>query len=205
MKIVGGSLFDGVGLGDERRVSRSSIQGVVAEVDVRLNEPEHARRSLIGTGAELRREVLDRLANVPVERVPVREVEHTALQFLDDAARETIEIRHTLRGTQVRRQLVPPLLLERVTVHARTWDRGFPAVNGLAGLAQRCLVLTTQPEDLELAELECTFYGIGLAIDWDGDLQTVTAPEPFRPAEFTTLAWQVAEQVYDSALRHGLL
>jgi hypothetical protein len=205
VKIVGGSIFDGVGLGVERRVSRSSIQGVVAEVDVRLNEPEHARRSLIGSGAELRREVLDRVANLPVEWVPVREVEHTLLEFLDDAARDTIEIRHTLRGTQVRRQLLPPLLLERITVHARTWDRGFPAVNGLAGLAQRCLVLSTPPEDVELAELESTFYGIGLAVDRGGDLQTVTSAEPFTPDEFTTLAWQVAEQVYDSALRRGLL
>jgi hypothetical protein len=206
MVIVDWSPFDRMNLGPEKNVPASDIQGIVADLDVRVNVREHRRRRRAGKRAETRREVLAALTELSTTWMPVRELELATLEFLDREARHTIEIRHTAsQGVQVRRLLNPPLTIEMITVHARDWDRGYAAVGAVAGLAARSLILSIEPVDRELAELESSLYGIGLAIDRAGDLQTLTEPAPFMPDVFTTLAWQVAEQVYASGLERRVL
>lgn len=201
MVIVDFSPFDTHKLGPERQVPKSAIQGITADLDVRVNEAEHKRRRRRRVGAFTRRDVINRLTGLPVNWVPAREVDHDTLEFLADQAPETIEVRHFKKqGTVVRRLLNPPLTIEHITVHSRDWERGFAAINSVAGFAARSLILSTEPDDRQLAELESHLYGVGLSIDRAGDLQLLTHPAPFMPEFFTALAWQVSESVYATAL-----
>lgn len=206
MTIVDWSPFHRIGLGPDKHVPRSDVHGILADATVRLNQQEDRRRRRSGVGAETRRAVVERLTTLPVSWTSTSEVARDDVLFLLDEAPDSIRLRHTIRhGTQVHRVLNPPLTLEHITVRARDWERGFDAVNSLAGLASRTLVLTNDPPDRELAEFESMLYGIGLAIDRAGDLQTLVVAEPFNRTVFTTLAWVVAERIYGSGLERHLL
>jgi hypothetical protein len=206
MVIVDFSPFDTHKLGPGRQVPKSAIQGITADLDVRVNEAEHNRRRRRRVGAFTRRDVINRLTGIPINWVPAREVDQSTLEFLAGQAPDTIEVRHVKKqGMAVRRLLNPPLSIEHITVHSRDWDRGFAAINSVAGFSARSLVLSIEPSDRELAELESNLYGIGLSIDRGGELQLLTHPAPFLPEFFTALAWQVAEGVYATALERRVL
>lgn len=88
-----------------------------------------------------------------------------------------------------------PVVPNRVVVRAGRWRSGLRAIESYAGYCERHLVVPRPRSGADELELECSFFGVGLAYT-DGDGEVLSAA-PFLPARFTLASWRFAEQLYE--------
>jgi hypothetical protein len=206
MVIVDWSPFDRLGLGADVLLPASTSGGLRADITFRLHVEEHQRRVTQMSGAELRHEVITRLAVVPERWTSISELDLDALDDLAEQAPELLEVRRVdARGSEVRRVIAPPLTVEHYVVHARTWEQGVQRIDRFANYAARKLVVEREPDDVELAVLEASLYGFGLYVHDLSPENELCSAAPFMPDCFTVASWDVAERVYSAALDAGIL
>ena len=51
--------------------------------------------------------------------------------------------------------------------------------------------------------IEYGFWGVGLYLERDGELETLVEPTTWRPKRHTAAGWRFAEEAYGAYLKHA--
>lgn len=96
-------------------------------------------------------------------------------------------------GGWVRRAVVPLGYVETVAVPSASWRSGLRLAGRFAPYCTRQLVLESVPRDLGLLTMEAGYWGVGVDVLREGEVETVVEAEPFRPSRYSGASWMFAE------------
>lgn len=167
--------------------------GTSALLWYRVDEREHARRQLVGLRAVTRPEVLDLLLGLPEgEPVPVSALSAREKAALHRVPPGVVEY----DGLSVVRHAITPASVQLALVSARSWKAGLASAARFAPFCTRAMLLHRAPRDLSEMQMQADFYGVGVVLRREGELQLLVAPRPFVRHRFTAAGWQFLEDVY---------
>lgn len=159
----------------------------------RLDESEHARRSVAASEQVPAAEVLELLLGLPIGMpVPVDSLTHRERAALRSAPDGFVDV----EARQVIRQAVAPVAVDLALVGAKSWRRGLAAAGRFAPFCTRAMVLADYPGDLEELLVQAGFFGIGVIVSTERGTEVLVAPTPYRRVRFGAASWQFLEQVY---------
>lgn len=160
---------------------------------------ETARRARVGLGAVTSIPVLETMLGLP-HGLPVPAAALSARERQALAAAPAGCVDHDPDG--IVRQARPPLSPALAVVAAtRGWRAGLGQAGRYAPFCARVIVLDRAPRDLLAARVDAGFYGVGLVLAADdGELETLVAPEPYRPHRISVRRWWFAEQIHQALL-----
>lgn len=167
-------------------------------VEFAISASEHRRRRSVPIGAVTSLAMLERVHAIGREWIDATPAD----QALARRAGPLFELSER-RGRPARIRAVPRVVAtpRSIELTSTSWARGFRAISRFAGLAARTLVLQQPPRDTELAVLECSWFGLGLAIETAEGRTSLVEPASFERDHFTPTAWLFGEQLYDHFLR----
>ena len=169
------------------------IMGAEALICYRFDAAEHARRQRVGAGAISSADVLELLLGLPVAvPVPVASLTCRERAALDRVPRAAVSV----RCGEVTRLAVTPAAVELALVTARSWRAGLEVAGRFAPFCARAIVLSRCPADLDDAQMEAGFYGVGVILVENESARTLVEPAPFRRHRVTAAGWRFAEEVY---------
>lgn len=173
-------------------------QEILAAVEHDREEVE--RRSRYGLVAVPHRRALQLLLSIPLGvDVPLslfRSADRRLLVAMPPGA-------VVLDRDNVSASLRPALSLLSVGVVASTWKQGLRATSRFASYCERYVVLRQRRRlmDLAVAAVEARYFGVGLALHHDEELEWLVSPEPFHPDRFTAASWLMAERITEARHR----
>ncbi|MFQ6398078.1 hypothetical protein ACLMAJ_32140 [Nocardia sp. KC 131] len=91
---------------------------------------------------------------------------------------------------------VPPLTVQLATVTSRSWKTGLHAAGQFAPFCARTLHLPKTPDDITDAQMQASFYGMGLRVGLRDRYQELVAPTPYVRHRHAADHWHVAEMIY---------
>jgi hypothetical protein len=94
------------------------------------------------------------------------------------------------------RRVAVPLEVDLAVVPTVDWRRGLDQASLFAPFCSRAVVLARAPADTGDLLIEAAYYGIGVAVVRDGDIDVLTDPQPFSRQCHNAAGWWFAEQVY---------
>ncbi|MCK9895234.1 hypothetical protein [Frankia sp. AgB32] len=155
---------------------------------------ETARRTQAGLGAVTDVPVLEMLLGLP-HGLPVPP---GALSDRDRRALAAAPAGCADHGPDgIVRQARPPLTPALAVVSAiRGWRAGLEQAGRYAPFCARAVVVPRAPRDLLAACVEADFYGVGLVVVSESEVDVLVTPEPYRARRVTARRWWLAEQVH---------
>lgn len=181
-------------------VSSVPLDGQEILAAVNLNRDEVERRSRHGLVALQHRRALQLLLSIPRGvNVPLslfRSADRRLLAAMPPGAVE-------LDRCTVSAALRPALSLLSVGVVASTWKQGLRATSRFASYCERYVVLRQRRRLVNpaVAAVEARYYGVGLALHHDEELEWLVSPEPFHADRFTAASWLMAERITEARHR----
>jgi hypothetical protein len=167
--------------------------GTLAGVVYRSDQAEVARRRAHGMGWCTEIEMLDALmglpAGLPVSRNELTNGERT---LVDRAPSGSIE----RRGGQVIRWAVAPVSVLFAVVAANDWHVGLRRAGQFAPFCARAILLPALPGDWEDARTQASYFGIGVCMLVDAQLDMLVTPRPYVRKRHTPAQWWFAEETY---------
>jgi hypothetical protein len=169
----------------------------LAAVD--LNRAELSRRRRHRMGSVTRRPILEVLLSLPRGvAVPLALLSAQAHRTVANLPAGVVDI----ADDQVCVLLEPALSLRSAGVIASTWKAGLRRSASFASYCARYVVVDAAPRRvsraaMEAATMEARFYGVGLAVHRDGELDWLVSPAPFDVERFTASSWLMAERLLD--------
>lgn len=184
---------DGFSVPDAARVAAVRILGRPAAVMYRADAGEFRRRRDVGLGAISRLDLLDVLLAMPHGYpVPFESLAMHERHLLGVLPPGSVDLEP---GSVIRRVTVP-LKVDLAVVPAVDWRRGLDQASLFAPFCSRAVVLARVPADAGHLLIEAAYYGIGVAVARDGDIEVLAEPQPFRRQRHKAAGWWFAEQVY---------
>ncbi|MFD8105333.1 hypothetical protein [Streptomyces microflavus] len=169
------------------------VLGTEALFFYRMDDAEHERREAVGAARLDRMHPLEVLLNLPVGLpVPLASLEkqeRRAVHALPCGAAD--RDRRT-----VTRRAVRPLHVDLAVVRATGWKRGLEEAGRFAPYCRRAILLTRRPAGISEALAEADFYGIGVFLISDEEVEMVLEPRDYRPLRHTAAAWSFVEEMY---------
>lgn len=179
------------------KVSWVPLDGHQVMAEIVRSASETRRRKHVGLRAVLDRRVLRVLASLPWGvAVPVDWLDVSDRKLLRRLPRSVVD----WSDSSVQVLLRPAVELLSVGVVARSWQDGLKRSAAFAPYCARYVVLTEcrRRQDLSWAQSQARFYGVGLAVCRDDELDWRVAPAPFRADRFTAASWLMAERVTEA-------
>ncbi|MGW5722826.1 hypothetical protein ACWEVP_42110 [Amycolatopsis sp. NPDC003865] len=174
--------------------------GAAAGVAYRPDETELTRRTTAGLGPITHRGVLDALwslpTGLPVATAKLNERERKLLQRAPRGAVES-DVSHIVRLA------VAPVSVRFAVVAARTWREGLVKAGRFAPFCARAMLLPEAPSDLDDAQVQAGFYGIGICVFSSGKLQMLAEPERYVRSRHSSAQWWFAEEIYQQLTATG--
>lgn len=162
----------------------------------RMDTAEHERRTLVGAARLDRLHPLETLMSLPVGLpVPLSALaqrERRAVHALPAGAADRDRV-------TVTRRAVRPLHVELAVVRATGWKRGLEEAGRFAPFCRRAMLLARRPARMSEVLAEADFYGIGVFLASDGNVDMVLEPHGYRPLRHTAAAWSFIEELYQRA------
>jgi hypothetical protein len=169
------------------------IFGTAAGVAYRLDHAEVARRQEHQLGALTDMDVLDALmglpVGIPVERSSLTKAE---LALVDRSPAGVVE--H--RGEQLIRLAAAPLSVQSAVVAAKNWKTGLKQAGRFAPFCVRAMLLPAVPADVEDLQAQASFYGVGVGVSVDGQMQLLVEPATYARTRHTPAQWWFAEEAW---------
>jgi hypothetical protein len=182
----------GAGLAGEKSALLRTF-GTLAGVVYRSDQAEVARRRAHGMGWCTEIEMLDALmglpAGLPISRNELTNGERT---LVDRAPSGSIE----RRGGQVIRWAVAPVSVLFAVVAANDWHVGLRRAGQFAPFCARAILLPALPRDWEDARTQASYFGIGVCMLVDAQLDMLVTPRPYVRKRHTPAQWWFAEETY---------
>ncbi|MFF8436373.1 hypothetical protein [Streptomyces bacillaris] len=167
--------------------------GMEALFFYRMDTAEHERRAAVGAARLDRMHALETLMSLPVGLpVPLSALaqrERRAVRVLPAGAAEQEQ-------RSVTRRAVRPLDVDLAVVRATGWKRGLEEAGRFAPYCRRAMLLTRRPARMSEALVEADFYGIGVFLASDDQVEMVLEPRDYRPLRHTAAAWSFVEELY---------
>jgi hypothetical protein len=184
---------EGFSVPDAAQVAAVRILGRPAVVIYRADAGEFGRRGDTGLGVITRVDLLDLLLGLPHGcPVPSGSLAMRERSLLRDLPPGSVDLEP---GTVIRRATVP-LKVDLAVVPAGDWRRGLDQASLFAPFCSRAVVLARLPADADHLLLEAAYYGIGVAVAGDSDIEVLADPQPFNRQCYKAAGWWFAEQVY---------
>ncbi|MEU3599971.1 hypothetical protein ABZ714_14765 [Streptomyces sp. NPDC006798] len=159
----------------------------------RMDNAEHERRTTVGAARLDRMHALETLMGLPVD-IPV------LLSELEPGERRAVRGLPTGAADRERgavtRRAVRPLRVDLAIVRSTGWKRGLEEAGRFAPYCRRAVLLTRRPARVSEALMEADFYGIGVFLAADGEVEMVLEPRAYRPLRHTAAAWSFVEELY---------
>lgn len=159
----------------------------------RMDTAEHERRASVGAARLDRMHPLETLMSLPVGLpVPLSALaqrERRAVRTLPAGAADRDRV-------TVTRRAVRPLHVDLAVVRASGWKRGLEEAGRFAPYCRRAMLLTRRPARMSEALVEADFYGIGVFLVADDEVEMVLEPRDYRPLRHTAAAWSFVEELY---------
>jgi hypothetical protein len=174
--------------------------GAAAGVAYLPDETELARRTAARVGPITQRGVLDALWGLPTGLpVAVSELTERERKLLQRAPRGAMEG----DANHVVRLAVAPVSVRFAVVAARTWQEGLVKAGRFAPFCARAMLLPAPPADLDDAQVQAAFYGIGICVFASGKLQMLAEPERYVRRRHSSAQWWFAEEIYQQLTATG--
>jgi hypothetical protein len=167
--------------------------GTAAGVAYRLDHAEVARRREHQLGALTDLDVLDALMGLPVG-MPVEQSSLTKAEraLVDRLPAGVVE--H--RGEQLVRLAAAPLSVQSAVVAARNWKTGLKQAGRFAPFCVRAILLPAVPADVSELQTQASFFGVGVGVSVEGQMQLLVEPAPYEQTRHTPAQWWFAEEAY---------
>lgn len=168
-----------------------------------IDQTEHARRQDRGIGPVLDWRSLETCLALPHgEPVPWQALTICQQDSIRRAPAHVFRITGRQHQPTITRILLRPCRIVRATVRSATASAtALGKVTSFAPFCERSLIVSHRPRMPETL-IEFGFWGVGLYLDHDGELETLVEPTPWRPMRHTAAGWRFAEQAYGSYLDH---
>ena len=128
-------------------------------------------------------------AGLPISRNELTNGERT---LVDRAPSGSIE----RRGGQVIRWAVAPVSVLFAVVAANDWHVGLRRAGQFAPFCARAILLPALPGDWEDARTQASYFGIGVCMLVDAQLDMLVTPRPYVRKRHTPAQWWFAEETY---------
>lgn len=190
-------------LGEQRTAQVPAPSGYSgATLHIALNHAEHQRRQDHALGAITDIDTLTVFMALPHgEAVPWQSLTVHQQDTVRRLPHGTFRTATRRDQVDVYRLAIRPCRVLRATIRSATaCQTALHKIEMFTPFCERVIIIRRRPAMETLIEIG--FWGIGLFLDHDGDLETLVAPEPYRPKRHTPAAWRFAEQAYASYLAH---
>jgi hypothetical protein len=176
-----------------------------ATLHLTINPTEHTRRQTAELGPVTNWTILDTCMTLPHnEPVPWGALTHRQKEDVHRAPASVFHLNDKGPQPTVTRLLLRPCRIERATVRAATASAtALGKVTSFAPMCERHLIITRRPRMPETL-IEFGYWGVGLHLDHDGELETLVEPAPWRPQRHTPAGWRFTERAYASYLKHAV-
>lgn len=175
-----------------------------ATLHLAIDHTEHQRRQDRHMGPVLDWTALETCLSLPHgEPVPWQALTIRQQDSIRRAPAHVFRITGRRHQPTVTRILLRPCRIVRATVRSATASAtALGKVTSFAPMCERSLIVTRRPRMPETL-IEFGFWGAGLYLDHDGELETLVEPTPWRPMRHTPAGWRFTEQAYGSYLKHA--
>ncbi|MEU5742028.1 hypothetical protein ABZ784_29055 [Streptomyces tendae] len=175
-----------------------------ATLHLTINPTEHHRRQQADLGPVTNWSILDTCMTLPHnEPLPWRSLSPRHQEDVHRAPHGVFHLGGPHQQT-VTRLLLRPCRIERATVRAATASAtALAKTTQFAPMCERSLIITRRPRTPDTL-IEFGYWGVGLYLDHDGELETLVEPAPWRPQRHTPAAWRFTERAYATYLKHAV-
>jgi hypothetical protein len=175
-----------------------------ATLHLTIDQDEHRRRQAHGTGQVTHWSIVETFLSLPhAEPVPWQSLTIRQQNVVRQAPAGLFRITGHRHHPKVTRMALRPCRVVRATVHAATASAtALGNVTSYAPFCERSLIVTRRPRMPETL-IEYGFWGVGLYLDHDGELETLVEPATWRPQRHTAAGWRFAEEAYGAYLKHA--
>ena len=177
---------------------------VKATLHLAIDATEHQRRQDRRLRPILDWDILETCLSLPhAEPVPWQTLTIRQQDTIRRAPAHVFRITGHRQRPKVTRIALRPCRVVSATVRSATaCATALGNVTSYAPFCERSLVVTRRPRMSETL-IEFGFWGAGLYLDHDGELETLVEPNPWRPKRHTAAGWRFAEEAYGSYLKHA--
>jgi hypothetical protein len=152
-----------------------------------------ARRRACRVAALTEPDVLNALMGLPVGLAVARTgLTDTERALVDRAPVGVVE----RLGGQVIRRAVAPVSVHLAVVAAGDWRTGLRRAGRYAPFCARAMLLPTRPADWDHAQMQASYFGIGMYVFVKQQLQMLVEPRPYVRQRHTPAQWWFAEETY---------
>jgi hypothetical protein len=173
-----------------------------ATLHLAIDQTEHQRRQDHGLGHITHWSLIETCLSLPHgESVPWQSLTIRQQNVVRQAPAGLFRITGHRNNSKVTRLALRPCRVVRATVRAATASAtALGNVTSYAPFCERSLIVTRRPRMPETF-IEYGFWGVGLYLDHDGELETLVEPATWRPQRHTAAGWRFAEEAYGSYLK----
>jgi len=191
---------EGFAVPDRVDAAAVRVLGQAAVVVYQADAAEFSRRDAAGGWAVARLDLLDLMLSLP-HGLPVPDELLSAQErsMLQELPPGCVQVGS---GTVIR-HAVAPLRAELAVVPVRDWNRGLDRASRFAPFCARAVVLSQLPDDIDHLLIEATYYGIGVAVAGDRDVEVLADPQPFIRHYHKAAGWWFAEEIYGQVSGKG--
>ncbi|MGW5454717.1 hypothetical protein [Nocardia sp. NPDC003979] len=155
---------------------------------------EIERRRRLRLGAVTRLDLLDVVMNLPVGLpISVGDLTSRERRIIGQAPAGVVEVEG---GYYVRRARAP-ISARLAVVASRTWQEGLRSAGRFAPFCSRAMLLRSIPTDLAEAQLQASFFGIGICVSDASGLRTLVEPQLYVRQRHSCGQWLFAEKLYE--------
>ncbi|RSN50519.1 hypothetical protein DMH12_24875 [Streptomyces sp. WAC 04229] len=175
-----------------------------ATLHLTIDPTEHARRQDRSIGSLTHWSIIETCLHLPhAEPIPWQALTIRQQNVVRQAPPGVFRITGHRHHPKVTRIALRPCRVVRATVRSATaCATALGNVTSYAPFCERSLIVTRLPRMPETL-IEFGFWGVGLYLDHDGELETLVEPTTWRPMRITAAGWRFAEEAYGSYLKHA--